>query len=1127
MRMTTALACVVTLLMLLSCACGAEHNLLQNPGFEQVDEQTGFATGWEPTYWSNPKGTIALSDEAHTGEHSVMLKGVPPEQVTDAGKRNNHLVAQKVEANVSGARRLVLRAWYKAEGTGNPHISFMSADKDGKRLQYSTSRHYESRDDWGQVAFDFATDEGTASVTIYLRNGGEGAVWFDDVVLSGADDVLENDHARITIEPLIGGRIRSYLTKDTGIERTVWNGIRPGGMAVDVAPADEFPGMLQQAPYEIEVIEPNKTVQVRHGLVAPEYAGLIVERELSLDEDSASVKVLLRVRNFSPETKSFSLRIQNCLRGEHVGFSWRTAEQLRVIRHPEHSIKGSVMIDDLAEGWLAFCDLDTGAGTVALFDVTAIEKAHAYMMPSLNTLEWYYRAREIAAGDAWETEYTLVPLADSAPVIAANAQYVITADPLRPVAGKPLALNLSPSAGPLSATVSAIGGPEGQTLNVRQHLQLQVLKPQAAILPWQVDGLGELSVTVQTDAGSTAAALSAPALDDSPLQDLPPPPTEMAPFPAATTYFPYGEYYRGLFGNQMGTQQEFIDRQLRDYRKSYFNTYVIGEGSLMGPYRNDGVDWISELLRKYDMRSFPKHDFLRVFEPKEGGGQQEVFPGAMTREQMVDVVLRKSGFDLDLRRKWAEAYSDVILAYDLSDEPGGEHIPNYMMLQSIWRDLDPAHPVVVILNLNRTEYLPYMPVYYGDEYPIHSDKRGGRDPWHMYTSVRFCTDRTSAPVWVMLPAFGGLEDYPWQLATGPEMRLMIHLAIAAGAKGITYHGSYSPPCWTHNHYYFYTARDSWQAGTPAWDEMKRVGRQITAIMPAALQTAPVKDEPFSTDAETVTLGENRYQGPAVTASALKERGEAGYFLVVVNQDHENEHTATLLPTVTLLPENAVLWDLYDLKKIGPAASTTHAVTLQPGDGRMLYCGTPADCARVLDAVHANHCRNELPIYRIDAEMAANNGIDIAAAAADAKAAEAALEAGNGAQAHERILSAQRKLAEAIAANAAVSTAVSNLDQALPLLTELANFYRGNIEIVAPKEIRDQTERYKSFDNTQDPKLQGYVNDTAAAFTARLRLSDRIQRGEAAQVVDETATVLQTARRVHAEAIAYIEGQKGQ
>mgnify|MGYP000859066674 CR=1 FL=1 len=115
------------------------------------------------------------------------------------------------------------------------------------------------------------------------------------------------------------------------------------------------------------------------------------------------------------------------------------------------------MIEDLAEGWLAFCDLDTGTGTVALFDVTAIEKAHAYMMPSLNTLEWYYRAREIAAGDAWETEYTLVPLADSAPVIAANAQYVITADPLRPVAGKPLTLTLSPSAGPLSATVTATG----------------------------------------------------------------------------------------------------------------------------------------------------------------------------------------------------------------------------------------------------------------------------------------------------------------------------------------------------------------------------------------------------------------------------------------------------------------------------------------------------------------------------------------------------------------------------------------------------------------------------------------------------------------------------------------------
>lgn len=188
----------------------ADENLITNPGLEALDGETGLAAGWEPTYWSNPHGKVAVSDESRSGERCVVITGVPRDAITDATQRNNNLVAQRIAPPLVGARRLQLRAWLRVAEDATAYLSMITADKDGNRLQYASSVRLSGRDEWTQLVLPLSTDPDTAQLTVYLRNDGEGSVWYDDISLAASDDVLENDYLRVHIEPFVGGRIRAF-----------------------------------------------------------------------------------------------------------------------------------------------------------------------------------------------------------------------------------------------------------------------------------------------------------------------------------------------------------------------------------------------------------------------------------------------------------------------------------------------------------------------------------------------------------------------------------------------------------------------------------------------------------------------------------------------------------------------------------------------------------------------------------------------------------------------------------------------------------------------------------------------------------------------------------------------------
>ena len=1095
----------------------ADTNLIHNPGFETLDAATNVPQEWTPTYWSNPKGKIEAADEAHSGAHSLKITGLPRERITDIGKHNNHLCGQELGDRLQGPCRVTLRVWIKTAGTGSAYCSIMSKGRDGGQVQYLSSRAITGQPDWAELVWNFTTDPETQNATLYLRNAGEDAVWFDDISLVAASDMLDNDFARVMVDPLVGGRIRSYVLKPAGREVTMWEGVRPGGLAADIAPAEEYPGLLRDAPCTMEALEPRRKVLLRHEPAGGSLAGLLFEKEVRLVEGSASVEVVLRVKNTAAETRRVSLRAQQCLPpADGDVFSWPAKDGVRILPPDPVRLKASVDITDLREGWLACTNPDSHSGLVTTFDLKQTTKALIYLSPELNTLEWYYKAFELPANGTWETTYLIAPVASGAPIVGVAQDVAFSLSPAKFPAPQDHALTLCPLRGPRDVSLQFEGKVAGKTTTVTSPLKLTAHAPTPVPLPWKGPRLEQLRLSLGQP--PQTVTLAAALINDKPLHDLPPPPERVA-WPALAGFFPYGEYYRGYTGPEMGTQQAATARQLRTYRRAYLNSYIVGEGMCLGPMKAGQTPWVCDLARQYHMRLIPKGDVLRRFDRGADGRQVELPAPPGTREAMLQR-FTESGFDLDLRRAFAQKYGDLILAYDMSDEPGSEHVPAYVQLQAMVREADPAHPVLVILNLNRTEYLPYMPVYYGDEYPITIT---GRRPWYVAERVRFCAQKTPAPVWVMLQAFGGREDYTWQLPNAAETRLTIWLVVANGGKGITWHGSQSPPCWRVNQHYFTTLCDSWGAATPGWAALRDAGRQVTAIGPALLQTDYVADHPFTVDTEQLDLGKSMYQGPAVTLGVLKQRAGGGTFIVAVNEDIAKERQTTLHVDAAKAA-GMELCDLQELKSLGPAATAPPQFTLAPGDGRIFFCGPPEAAKAALAAVHRGHYDNERVIYDMDAGVATANGVDIAAAAELSRQAAAAYEKGDYTTAHERLTGAQAKLAAAVAAAQPLATVLSQLQEALGLLSEVAAVYRENFDVLVPPDLYKQSPRGAAFVNKQDPKLQQFVDQTAEAFCQRLLLEDGVHAGQAQALAAKAAQLLAEAKRLRAEAIPYVRGK---
>lgn len=929
-------------------------------------------------------------------------------------------------------------------------------------------------------------------------------------------NILENDYIRVVVEPRWGGRIMSFVVKSNNKENTIWKGT-VGGFGADIFPANVYPGLLRDISYNVELVKAGKSILLRCKLSNSDYSGLVFEKEYSISKNSSSLNVITKVKNTSSGTKKVSLRVQNCIMSQKSIYTWPTDGLIRICQNNPELGTSPISVNSLDKGWIGYVKPDSKNGLIFLFDSKQTTKAYSHFSNNLNTIEWYYHAIEIPPGGSWQTSYAIVPVLGAAPVVSASKDLVIGLEPLRLKVNKDYSLSILSLANIRSVKVTAEGlSVNNKTFSISKNVKLTKISPSLVKLPWRDKKIKRIRLTLNTTEGNQQINISN--IIRSKELSLPKPPGKFASYTAAKTFFPFGDYIRccRCAVAVIGDEKDFVSRNLRIYRRNYLNTVITGDLTFP-PYRfeefKSGVSWIGELARKYDMQMIPKLEILR------GRGDKI----NVTKKEMLEYWRTTRGWDIDVMKKMFARYSDNIIAHDLSDEPKAKWIRDYMTGVEIFKDIDPKNPALPLINLTETQYLPYVPVYYCDQYATHY---APSNPWRVGTAVQKIAKKTQIPIWCMLQAFGSPNKHPewsdWRIPTAAEIRLMTYGVIANGGKGIMYHGTYSPPCWRYNSHYFHIPIDSWGVATDNWKAVGQAAKYLTAIGPSLLETD------FTTsagiDCEQIGSYKSFYVGPAITAGILKQRNKLGSFLVVTNQDIENMQKGTL----RINPKksnNKLLFDLYDLISAPKSGKINQAVNLIPGDGRIFYYGPAGEGMKIRAAVHGQHYQNEKAIYSIDADLAKVNGVDISDAVKLEKEAAVAYKKGNYIESHQKILEAQKIIAVKIEQDKTLSSCLNNLQKSLDMLSEIARTFLQNIDIVIPEKLRKNTKKRHIWNNTEDSQMQSYADDTAECFKKLILLEYRVYKGEAKTIVKDADNLLQTVKNLHSKAIPYVLSKK--
>lgn len=97
-------------------------------------------------------------------------------------RTENVVLSPSLSQPVRGAHNMRFSCWCKLPGPGEVYVSVITHGRDGKQLQYLHSPPQKTVGKWVELAYEFRTEAGTQSLSLYLRPNVDGAL-FDEVSL--------------------------------------------------------------------------------------------------------------------------------------------------------------------------------------------------------------------------------------------------------------------------------------------------------------------------------------------------------------------------------------------------------------------------------------------------------------------------------------------------------------------------------------------------------------------------------------------------------------------------------------------------------------------------------------------------------------------------------------------------------------------------------------------------------------------------------------------------------------------------------------------------------------------------------------------------------------------------------
>ena len=431
-------------------------------------------------------------------------------------------------------------------------------------------------------------------------------------------------------------------------------------------------------------------------------------------------------------------------------------------------------------------------------------------------------------------------------------------------------------------------------------------------------------------------------------------------------------------------------------------------------------------------------------------------------------------------QKFIQEYQDVIPLIFTGDELLPQNAAVMLRAHQELKKLLPEHIVPFpYLNSSTVDLMPYLPIFLGDWYPIKRERASGHNPWCVYPEfARLVKLAGSKPVWFVPQGFAGGPDNSnvvYALPTAGEYRLMIHLAAAAGVKGIFWHGfpNWNWPWMINYTLYRYAPMGGAGQLTSSWPGIADAGRAFATAGPLLLEAKPAPlPDGVKIDCGIYRSPNRFYDGPAIRLFALKT--PKGCLILAINQNPDKNEKGVLT-----LPEG----NYFNLTALADVKDRKIDLDLAPGDAVYLYGGKDLS---ELDAAFRSRFEAEHARYLILAEQAAGDGLPVS----DPERLCSLVPR----KALETLLADYAALKQKIE-QAPLGEVLREMDAVQKQLDETDFLLCCALESTVTPEMRKKTPRYQRWCAHPDADFTRLREDLAGVMADYYRLRDGIEEGK--------------------------------
>lgn len=1038
---------------------------------------------------------VELSPEAYSGKKSFKLNTI--KEKSFAG------VYQTIKCQPDS--ELTLTAYMKrGKNPCNGYFRIYFIKNKIKQKTYLMAG-WPLKEQWNLYQYNFRVPKDIHEIYLGIETLGnrhpDCQVWIDEVALSSKSaPILQNQLIRAEIDPMFGGCIRSleYTKNNQTTQFTLPRSMNEtGGIGLEIIPEQRSPGLFANKTYLLEIIKPKEKILVTRTENNGEFTGLQVKKTYTLNPGSATINVNLELINHSKKSLPLSLRICNILRSTDGYFTSPTRDWLQIFHKNQESIQTSNSLDsnNLQAGWLA--KTNPSSAMLFGFQLDKVKNGYSWFNPEIETLEWTYLPQNIAPGKSWNSSYTINILASPSPVFAFDGQVGYGVNNLNTNQAK-------------HVEISALKQISTDVKVNKQSSHLQLNAGGTARIPFAVENI-ELSIFNDNHYFGSAHRYPAHFIRGI---KLPPPPqidgsdrfSGVFPF----CYFDTALVWEESSGIKAGTAQQFL-RQLnhimRECAANYFNTCTLGRVNqpaiLKCANLPDGKNSVGELAIKYDQHLvFNTHLYFKdSLDPIKH--QSEI-------KRLLDFFYGKIQID------FIKKYDSIIKGINTADETTGQNIPCMLAAhEALAQRLPVKIPAYPYLNVHTRSYLPYVPIFDGDWFPINRKNFGGRNPWSAGRVVAETVAMAkNTPVFFEPQCFGYFKE-GYAFPTPAEIRLMSHLPVANGAKGIFFHevNNRGLP-WRYNYGYAYTARGNAGELTPAWFALGECARELTSIGTQVLDSSPCPVPSWLKINSPIYKSKNGfYHGEQVKFYTLK-KADNSLIAVAINHSEKSDIT---LPIIFTPPAGI---EIYSLSKMKPV-NNKHTLKLNAGDAEYFAIGNNDTIKKIANSVALERHKRELIVCKIIMERAAGNNVKLSDLQILINKSIISAKNSLGHDALNLLKTAKAEIYRRYN-NSEFGKFDAEWRKTRMALSEISFLFQTHLDLVIPPHLRAKTPKHKKWNNTDDPQMQKLVDEIAACWYEYWRLEHEIVTGKWSVIRLEAEKLCSQANLATANASSYIK-----